>query len=76
MGTELNHFAFSGLVISYSRPRIAPAAIAEDLYFSRVISFSPAQIVRRTWADFSETLPHDEVCSEIFYVLYGRSYVP
>jgi len=46
------------------------------LYFGNVLSFSPPQIFRRPWADFRETLPHDAVCSEIFYLLYGYSYVP
>jgi len=63
--------------VSYSRPRIAPA-IAEDCYDFAVLPyfFFRPQIFRRPWADFRETLPHDAVCSEIFYVLYGCSYVP
>ena len=70
-------YACGDNVVYYRRPRIA-AAIAEDcmLYFGRVLSFFPTQIFRRPWADFCETLPHDAVCSEIFYLLYGCSYVP
>ena len=35
--------------------------------FLKVFSCPP--IVRRPWADFRETLPHDAVCSEIVYLL-------
>ena len=50
------------------------------LYFGRVIYlfyffFRPPNF-RHPWADFRETLPHDTVCAEIVYLLYGCSYVP
>ena len=51
------------------------------LYFGRVIFyffnffFRPPNF-RHPWADFRETLPHDAVCAEIVYLLYGCSYVP
>ena len=41
-----------------------------------VFVFFPPQIFRHSWADFHETLPHDAVCPEIFYLVYGCSYVP
>ena len=48
------------------------------LYVGRVISFflSQTQILGRPWADFHETLSHDAVFPEIFYLLHGFSYVP
>jgi len=48
-------------------------------YFGRVIFylffFRPPNF-GHPWADFRETLPHDAVCAEIIYLLYGCSYVP
>jgi len=38
--------------------------------------FFPPQISRRLWADFCETLPHYTMCPKIFYLLFGRSYMP
>jgi len=46
------------------------------LYFGRVLSFFPTIDFSTSQADFRETLPHDAMCSEIFYLLYGCSYVP
>jgi len=31
--------------------------------------YFPPQIFRHPWADFWETLPHDAVCPEIFYLI-------
>ena len=60
------------LFFYYSRQRIA-SAIAEDYYvfvvlFSFFNFFRPLN-VRRPWADFRKTLPHDAVCAEIVYFL-------
>ena len=41
------------------------------LYFSRVICFYHYRFFRLPLAKCRETLSHDAVCSEIFYVLYG-----
>ena len=63
----------------YNRPRIA-SEIAEDcsillVLFFIFIFFRPASF-QCPWADFRETSPHDAVCPEIVYPLYGCSYVP
>ena len=57
--------------------RIAPP-IAEDCYILAVFYlFSHHRFFdRHPWADFRETLPHDVVCPEIFYLLYVCTYVP
>ena len=38
--------------------------------------FLRPQIFRRPWADFRQALPHDAVCCEIDYVLWGCFYAP
>jgi len=70
------------ILVHYTVPSLlqSPAYRSSDsgrlLYCGCVLSFSPPQIFRHPWADFCETLPHDAVCSEIFYLLCGCSYMP
>jgi len=53
-------------------------AIAGDCYvlFVLFLIFFRLPNFRRPCADFRETLPHEAVCAEIVYLLYGCSYVP
>jgi len=46
------------------------------LFYSSYFIFFRPQIFDVLWTDFCEPLPHNAVCSEFDYVLYGCSYVP
>ena len=46
------------------------------LYFGRVLSFFPTTDFSTSLGLFSRNFATDAVCSEIFYLLYGCSYVP
>jgi len=50
-------------------------AIAKTVIFwsCHFYLFFTLQIFRHPWANFCETLLHDAVCPEIFYLLYGYS---